>query len=213
MRALRRLIAASLIPLLAACQATSIQSAWFDSTYVGGPFAKIVVIAGEGSASDSRAFEDIMVQKLVAAGTAAIPGYATVPPEARATQDAFAAAVARTGADGVLTMRLLSVEEDDAQGTTIMMPGYSGGFYGGGFAGGGFYGGGAGGGTNAARAVAQTPVAAIEASLYSARTRTLVWSATTQTIDAKTAAKVAPGYADLLIGRLRARGLIAPAAR
>ena len=35
--------------LLAGCQTTSIQSAWFDSSYRGGPFKKIVVIASDGT--------------------------------------------------------------------------------------------------------------------------------------------------------------------
>ena len=80
---LRACFALCLVSLLAACQSTSIQSAWFDTSYRGGPFKKVVVIASDGTTADSRVFEDIFVQKLQAAGVQAVPGYTTVPPDAR----------------------------------------------------------------------------------------------------------------------------------
>jgi hypothetical protein len=208
MPALRYLISISAILLLAACQSTSIQSAWFDTSYRGGPLKKVVVIASDGSTSDSRVFEDIFVQKLIAAQVAAIPGYTTVPVDARRAEGPFAAAVAATGADGVLIVRLLGVDQK-TQVSTMMMPGPGAGFYGGGFYGGGFY----GGGMYAVPQVTQYEVASVETNLYAVGTRTLIWSATTQTVDPKTIAKEAPGYADLIIGQLRSRGLIPPAAK
>ena len=70
-----RLLAAFAITLLlTACQTTSIQSAWYDTSYKGGPFRKVVVIASDGTTADSRVFEDIFVQKLHAAGVQAVPG-------------------------------------------------------------------------------------------------------------------------------------------
>jgi hypothetical protein len=208
MPALRYLISISAILLLAACQSTSIQSAWFDTSYRGGPLKKVVVIASDGSTSDSRVFEDIFVQKLIAAQVAAIPGYTTVPVDARRAEGPFAAAVAATGADGVLIVRLLGVDQK-TQVSTMMMPGPGAGFYGGGFYGGGFY----GGGMYAVPQVTQYEVASVETNLYAVGTRTLIWSATTQTVDPRTIAKEAPGYADLIIGQLRSRGLIPPAAK
>ena len=144
---LRLLAAFAAAVVLAGCQTTSIQSAWFDSSYKGGPFRKIVVIASDGTVADSRVFEDIMVQQLQAAGVQALPGYTTVPPDARRAEAPFAAAVAATGADGVILVRLIRVDTK-TQVSTMMMPGPMigpwGGFYGGGFYGGGFGGGGGG---------------------------------------------------------------------
>src|SRR6187431_107655 len=98
-----RLIAATAaLSLLAACQTTSIQSAWYDTSYKGGPFRKVVVIASDGTTSDSRVFEDIFVQKLQATGISAVPGYTTVPADARRAEGPFADAVRATGADGVI---------------------------------------------------------------------------------------------------------------
>lgn len=199
---LRCLAAVCVAALLAACQSTSIQSAWYDTSYRGGPFKKIVVIASDGTTADSRVFEDIFVQKLRAAGVEAIPGYTTVPPEARRGQAAFATAVAATGADGVIIVRLLQVDTK-TQVSTMMMPGPMigpwGGFYGPGFYGGGFY---------AVPTVTQYDVASVETNVYAVATRSLVWAATTQTVDPRTVAQEAPGYADLIIAQMRARGLV-----
>jgi hypothetical protein len=190
--------------LLAACQTTSIQSAWYDTSYRGGPFRKIVVIASDGTTADSRVFEDIFVQKLQAAGVQAIPGYATVPPDARRQESTFAPAVAATGADGVILVRLLRVDTK-TQVSTVMMPGPMvgpwGGFYGPGFYGGGFY---------AVPDITQYDVASVETNVYNVATKSLVWAATTQTVNPTTVAQEAPQFADIIIAQLRARNLLPP---
>ncbi|MFO1323741.1 MAG: hypothetical protein U1F15_06725 [Burkholderiales bacterium] len=192
--------------LLAACQSTSIQSAWYDTSYKGGPLTKVVVIASDGTTADSRVFEDIFVSKLNAAGVQAIPGYTTVPADARRAEGPFAAAVAATGANGVVLVRLLRVDTK-TQVSTVMMPGPMvgpwGGFYGGpGFYAGGFY---------PVPEVTQYDVASVETNVYYVPTKTLIWAATTQTVNPTTVAQEAPGYADIIIGQLRARGLVPPA--
>src|SRR6185295_10253019 len=134
MQAVRHLISLCAIALLAACQTTSFKSAWYDTTYTGGVLKKVVVIANDGTTANSRVFEDIFVQKLNAAGVIGIPGYTTMPPAARAAEAPFATAIAATGADAVLMVRLLRVDTK-TQVSTMMMPGpmYGpwGGFYGG----------------------------------------------------------------------------------
>ena len=131
---LRLLTIAVAALLVTACQTTSIRSAWYDTSYNGGLLKKVVVIASDGTTADSRVFEDIFVQKLNAAGVTGVPGYSTIPPGARGTEGPFAAAVAATGADAVLMIRLLRVDTK-TQVSTIMMPGPMwgpwGGFYGG----------------------------------------------------------------------------------
>lgn len=204
MRALRLLVVLASLALLAACQTTSIQSAWFDSTYQGGPFRKVVVLASDGTTADSRVFEDIFVARLQAAGVQAVPGYTTIPADARRAEGPFSAAVQATGADGVILVRLLRVDTK-TQVSTMMVPGPMvgpwGGFYGPYFAG-GFY---------AVPDVTQYDVASVETNVYATATKSLVWAATTQTVNPTTVAKEAPGYADLIIAQLRARGLVPPA--
>ena len=207
MQIARMLAALAVTLLLTACQTTSIQSAWYDTSYKAGPFRKIVVIASDGTTADSRVFEDIFVQKLLAAGVQAVPGYTTVPPDARRTESTFAPAVAATGADGVILVRLLRVDTK-TQVSTVMMPGPMmgpwGGFYGPGFYGGGFY----GGGFYAMPEVTQYDVASVETNVYNVVTKSLVWAATTQTVNPTTVAQEAPNYADLIIAQLRARNLL-----
>jgi hypothetical protein len=206
MRARSYLTAIGAFALLTACQTTSIQSAWFDSSYHGGPFKKMVVIASDGTASDTRVFEDIFVQRLNAAGVTAIPGYTTVPPEARAATGPFTAAVAATGADGVIIVRLLRVDTR-TQVSTMILPGPLvgpwGGYYGN-FYGGGFY---------SAPEITQYDVASVETNVYSVAMHSLVWAATTRTVNPRTVPQEAPNYADLIIAELRARSLIPPASK
>ena len=81
----------------------------------------------------------------------------------------------------------------------MSMIGPWGGFYGPGFYGGGFY---------AVPDVTQYQVASVETNVYSVPTRTLVWAATTQTVDPGTVTKEAPNYANIIIAQLQQRGLV-----
>jgi hypothetical protein len=198
MIAMHRLVLAAAVLLLSACQTTSFRSAWYDTNYDGGVLKKIVVIASDGTTSDSRVFEDIFVQKLSAAGTQGIPGYSTIPPGARGSEGPFAAAVAATGADGVLMIRLLRVDTR-TQVSTVMVPGPMWGPWG------GFYG---GPGMYPATDVTQFDIATVESNLYQVSTKRLIWAATTETINPTSVAKEAPNFADLLIEQFRARGLL-----
>ena len=73
---------------------------------------------------------------------------------------------------------------------------------------GGYYGGFYGGGFYAVPEVTQYDVASVETNVYAVATRSRVWAATTQTVNPTTVAKEAPNFADIIIGQLRARGLV-----
>lgn len=201
MPALRRLISLCAVALLAACQTTSIKSAWYDTTYNGGVIRKLVVIASDGTTSDSRVFEDILVQKFTAAGAMAVPGYSTVPPDRRAGEGPFASAVAATGADAVLMIRLLRIDTK-TQVSTMMMPGPMWGPWGGFYGGPGWY---------PTTDITQYDVATVESNLYDVQTKRLIWAATTDTINPRNVPQEAPNFADLLIAQFRARALLPPA--
>ncbi len=185
--------------VLAACASTTIRSAWFDTTFKGGPMKRIVVVGVGGQVADRRVFEDIFAEQLRAAGVDGIPGYTVAPDETRMDDAAFAAAVERTGADGVLIVRLLGVDTR-TQVSTAMVPGPAmwgpyGGFYGPVWF--------------PATQVNQYEIARVESSLYETKTRRMVWAATTDTFNPSTVAREAPRFAEVIIGQLRARGLIA----
>jgi len=209
MRNLLRFLAIGLVALLfAGCASTSIQSAWFDPSFKGGPFKKIVVVGAGSNTTNRRTFEDIFVSKLRAAGVDAVQGYLVIPDDARAGENTFTAAIDRSGANAALLVRLLDVDTR-TQVTTTMVPGPAMGPWGpwGGPWGGGFY----GPSWTAVPVVSQYELANVEAKLFDVPTRQLVWSATTQTFNPSGVARETPGFADVIIGQLRARGLIVAA--
>lgn len=187
--------------MLAACATTTIRSAWFDTSYKGGPMKRIVVVGVGGQVADRRVFEDSFAAQLRAAGVDGIPGYTVAPDEVRMDDAAFAAAVERTGADGVLIVRLLNVDTR-TQVSTAMVPGPAmwgpyGGFYGPVWF--------------PQTQVNQYEIARVESSLYETKTRRMIWAATTDTFNPSTVAQETPRFAEVIIGQLRARGLIAAA--
>jgi hypothetical protein len=199
MRTLRAVFATACAALvLVACQSTAIRSAWFDPGYAGGPMKKIVVVGVGTNLANRRVFEDIFAQKLRAAGVDGIAGYAVISDDARAAEAPFAAAVEKSGAQGVLMVRLLGVDTKTQVYTTMVSGGFGWGPYG------GMY----GPGWYPVTDVQQYDVANVDTSLYDVRTRKLVWAATTETFNPRSVPQETPGFADLIIGQMRARGLL-----
>jgi hypothetical protein len=213
---MRKLV--SLISLLAvsvvlsACQTTSINSAWFDPNFNGGPMKKIDVVALGTNLANRRVAEDVFAQKLRDAGVDGVAGWTVIPDEARAAQGPFTEAVTRTGAQGLLVVRLLGVDTR-TQVTTTMVP-TTGPMWGGPGWGRSWGGGWGGAGTFGpamvpVQEVSQYDLAIVETTLYEVATGRAIWSANTQTFNPSSVQREAPGFADLIIGQLKARGLIA----
>ena len=195
----------ALATLVAGCQTTSIQSAWFDTNFRGGPMRKIVVVGSVDSVADGRVFEDIFAEKLRAAGVEGVAGYTVIGDEARAAEALFAGAVAGTGAQGLLLVRLLRVDTR-TQVSTTMVPGGMGWGWGGGFGGG--WGGPFGPPMVPVQQVQQYDLATVESKLFDVQTRQLVWAATTTTFNPSSVARETPGFAGVIIAQLAQRGII-----
>jgi hypothetical protein len=200
-RLFRGAVFAAAAMLLCACASTTLQSAWFDTSYKGGAFRKILVVGVGANVTDRRVFEDIFSQKLTAAGTPGIPGYQFLADDARANEPGWNAGIAQSGADGLLLVRVLGIDTKTRVSTT-MVPGP--GFY-------GPYAGWWGPSMVAVPEVSQYDLANVETNLFDVKAKRLVWAGTTQTYNPTTVAKETPGFADLIIGQLAARGLIAAA--
>ncbi len=198
-RSLTLLWLAFAVALLSSCASTTLQSAWYDTSFAGGPFKKIIVLGVGGTVSNRRVFEDIFAQQLNAAGTQAVPGYQFVADDARQNEPAWNAGIAQSGADGVLIVRLLGVDTK-TQVTTTMVPGpmYFGPY--------GVW----GPQMIAVPDVTQYQVANVETTLFDVRTKRIVWAGTTQTFNPTSVPQETPGFAQVIIGQLAARGLIAP---
>lgn len=195
--------------LLAGCApATRLTNAWVDPSYKGPPFRNVLVLGISQNAGERRTFEDEFSAKLRAVGVKAVPGYTMLPEDGPVPKDVLEGVMKKMGADGAIVARVLNVDQRTAYSpgyvTVIPSVGYARGFY-------GFYG--------SALAIATPPapyqyeVVVVETSLWQARDGTLVWSATTQTTDPGELRKEIAGYAQIIIGALRERGLIDGAPR
>jgi hypothetical protein len=190
--------------LLSGCASTTLQSAWFDSEYKGGAFKRILVVGVTGSFADRRIFDDLFAQALNNAGAQGVPGYQFIDNAPSASTEVFNDGVAKSGADGLLLVRLLGVDTRTNVATTMVpvMPGPIGGPYGNlGPWGPSWY---------VVPSVQQYQVANVEATLFDAKTHRPIWSANTQTFNPTSVASEAPGYAKLIIAQLTARNLLQP---
>jgi len=198
-RIVRLMTCCAVALIAAACASTSIRSAWYDTSYTGGAFRKILVVGIGGNLTDTRVFEDIFSQKLKAAGVDGVPGYLTLPAGAQPGNPVWNAAVEASGADGLLAVRLLRVDTK-SQVVTTMVPGS--------MMWGGPYGGWYGPAMVAVPEVQQYDVASVETNLWDVKTHRVVWSATTDTFNPASVAQETPGFASVIIGQLAARGLV-----
>jgi hypothetical protein len=184
--------------LAVGCASTSIRSAWYDSSYNGGPMKKILVVGVRGTIADTRVFEDIFAQKLKDAGVDGVPGYLVLPANVPPGEQVWNAAVEASGAQGLLAVRLLGVDTR-TQVTTTMMPGPM--MW-------GPYGGWWGPAMVPTPLVTQYDIASVETNLWDIKTRRVIWAATTDTFNPASVPQETPGFAGIIIGQLAARGLI-----
>jgi hypothetical protein len=195
------LLPLALLTFVAGCQSTSIRSAWYDTNFRGGPMRKIVVVGSVDNVADGRVFEDIFAEKLRAAGVDGVAGHTVIADDARAGDAEFASAVAKSGAQGLLLVRLLRVDTR-TQVSTTMVPGGMGWGWGGGW-------GSPWGRTMVpVQQVSQYDLATVESKLFEVQTKQLVWAATSTTLNPTSVARETPGFAEVIIGQLAQRGII-----
>ena len=83
---------------------------WRDPSFIGPPFKKVFVIGlSAQSLRDQRAFENLMVSTLQSVGVSAVPGWQFVPTDRTPDQATIRAAVAKSGADATLLIRIAPV--------------------------------------------------------------------------------------------------------
>jgi hypothetical protein len=94
---------------------------WRDPTHAGPPFTKLFVIGlSSKDLTDRRAFEELLVGKLRAAGTQAVPGWQYLPSDGQADQATMIAAFRQSGADAVLLARTMGFSIQSQVATGIM---------------------------------------------------------------------------------------------
>lgn len=190
----------ALVMLAAGCQSTTIRSAWFDTDFTGPPMKKIVVTGTVNSSAASRVFEDSFVASLRAAGVDAVAGHSIKLDDPGLSDTAFGDAVVKSGAQGLLLVTLLGVDTRTQVSTTMVSGGMG-------------WGRGTWGGTNRmmipVQEVRQYDLATVETKLFDVRMKQVVWAATTSTFNPGSVARETPGFAEVIIGQLKSRGIIA----
>jgi hypothetical protein len=96
--------------IVSACASTTLDMTWRDPTYEGRPFGKVLVVGATDNADNRRIFEDILVGELKNRGVGAVASYTLIPSEADVKRDKVVEAVKTSGADCVLSTRLVGIE-------------------------------------------------------------------------------------------------------
>jgi hypothetical protein len=169
--------------------------AWRDPGYTGRPFAKLFVIGlSSKNLADRRNFEDLLVAQINAVGGQAVPGYQFIPPGIQPDRAMVAAAVGRSGADGVLLARITGYQTRDAVGMAVD-PGFNVGFD-------------AYADTFVAPVDVQYQVATVYTTLFAVGATNPVWSYDPKTFDPATLQQQAGAYAREVVGMLQSSGLL-----
>jgi hypothetical protein len=199
---IRHLVSLFFVLLLAACAAqTKLTNTWRDSEFQGAPFKRVLVIGFGDDGANRRVFEDEFSKSLQAAGVSAIPSYTLGSGVSEADIEKVKAMVTRSGADGVLTTRLVGIDKrvNVYPGQVMVMPsvGYRRGFY-------SYY--------SSAMVTPPTTynydVVTLETNLWQVVGEHLIWSGTTETFAPEDARKSSAEFARVIVGALRGQGLL-----
>ena len=88
---------------------------WRDPDFKGQPFRKVFVVGlSSKDLNDLRGFENLMVSTLQRSGVTAVPGWRFIPTNRTPDQSTIRAAVAQSGADSVLLVRISPVTTQGA---------------------------------------------------------------------------------------------------
>lgn len=187
--------------LLSACSSTSITQSWVAPEFAGALPQRPLIIAVADNDTTRRAFEDAFSQALGQRGIQSRPSYRLLPDNALQQRAAINAAITGSGADSVLITRLLGIEDREVHHppSSQMVPAGFGGYY-------PYY--------RQSWVIIHEPaytsshrIVALETSLYTGADE-LVWSARTETWDAKSESRLMKEVIDAVVEKLHRDGLV-----
>lgn len=195
--------------LLAGCQTTTLQSAWFDPSFTGDPMHRIAVVAVGVNPANRRLTEDVFADRLRAVGVESGPGWAVVPDASRGDPEAFTQALRASGAEGVLVIRLLGVDTRTHVNTMMVTTTtqVAGPMWGSPWGPSGVW----ATTTVPVTSVSQYNLVMVETSFYEVATGRLIWSGITQTLNPSDFQRDVREFANIIIRQLVARRLLAAA--
>jgi len=121
-RLLATMLIGGLALIISACASTTLDMTWRDPTYEGRPFTNVLVVGSTGNPDNRRIFEDVLVSELKGRGVQAVASYTLIPGEGDLKRDKVVEAVKTSGADSVLSTRLVGIETKAAQ-VPVQSPG------------------------------------------------------------------------------------------
>ena len=170
---------------------------WRDPAFNGPPFKKIFVVGlSAQSLSDQRGFENLMVSTLQSAGVEAVPGWQFVPTDRTPDQATMRAAIAQSGADATLLVRLSGFTTEGnvsyglVGGEAAVSPNMYVGWY------------------EPGIVSTSYQAATIYTTLFDVKTAKPVWTYNPPTYNPATLQQDAPRYANDVVGLLQSGGLI-----
>jgi hypothetical protein len=198
----RRLFIAAAAVALAGCVSTTIRDSWSDPQWNGPPFRRVLVLGVSRDMPERRVFEDILSRRLAATGAEGIPAWRYLADGGRVPEPELDQAVRESGADALLMSRIRSVDRRTSV-QTYMVPagpgfGYGPGWY-------PWY-----SGWYPTTEVRQYDIAVVETSVFDTRTKRVVWTGVTETYEPTSVASDAPGFSDVIVKALQARGVLPP---
>lgn len=198
------------------CASVSLVDSWKDAGAPAKRYQKLLVVGVAEKMQMRQVFEEVFSAELRNRGVTAIRSYLVTGAEKNPSRASLEEAVQRSGADGVITTRLVSLKKDTEVRTGYVMTdrGYTNGrfndptvfpadLY-------GFYGATVSYATFYHRSVDVTmsTVATIETNLFDAGTGRLVWSGTTSAVKPEGIITVTSELAQVVLKAMAGEGLI-----
>jgi len=181
------------------CAGTKLISTWKDDTFEGGYLESVMVVALSDNPGNRRLFEDTFVKQLEGRGVKAVSSAAVLPPEMELTEHTIRAKAEELALDGIFVSHMVGAGEKTVYHPPAVTPWYNcfsdyyaqsceitrqPGYY------------------------TQHRYVRLENNLYATKTDKLIWSSSSETVDAKTVNAGIQSLSDVIMKRLRKDNLI-----
>lgn len=200
---LRTLTFTLLLALAACAETTSFTSTWKapDAGVITPSGKTVATVFMSRDESKRRAGEDAMVRSITSYGAHAFPAYTVLPDEASMSADAARAKLKEAGANGVVTMRVVSKDQQVTYTPGYTAPSYYGGF--------GPYWGYGWGSVSSPGYLQTDTLLSVETLVYSLDRDKLLWASTSRTTNPDNLDSLIKEISDATANEMVKQGLLA----
>jgi hypothetical protein len=197
----RMLLALAVTVTFSGCASISLVNSWKDPGVTEKQYRKLLVVGIADRPQMRQVFEEVFAGEVSKSGAIGITSYTLTGVEGKPTQAALDDAVKKSGADGIVTTRLVDMKRhrDDRSGFVLTSHGTTA-----------FYGASVSYATFVHQPVEVTTSteAAIETTLFDTGTSYMVWSATSSAVNPEGIITVSREVADIVIKAMTRDGLL-----